>query len=231
MINNEVATTTAKDRKNEPQTKVETKQMAEYSIREETTSYPDTKMYLYSNGAVSAYSDRYDWPVKTERSDQKLIEKKKFITDKDGRQVAYFIEADNYHNKPRPAFSTLDSYNPDGTKQAEYGTQYDDAGNLTAENFSTFYPSGNVKTFQTVVHENGERSPILTPSKQKPRTEAESIYIERNDMGGAPIQGQTRIITGTDFLAKTNDTSSLLAQQRQHVMKSMPPIFLEMVKR
>jgi len=145
--------------------------------------------------------------------------------------IAYFIEADNYHNKPRPAFSTLDSYNPDGTKQAEYGTQYDDAGNLTAENFSTFYPSGNVKTFQTVVHENGERSPILTPSKQKPRTEAESIYIERNDMGGAPIQGQTRIITGTDFLAKTNDTSSLLTQQRQQVMKSMPPIFLEMVKR
>jgi len=50
-------------------------------------------------------------------------------------------------------------------------------------------------------------------------------------MGGAPIQGQTRIITGTDFLAKTNDTSSLLTQQRQQVMKSMPPIFLEMVKR
>lgn len=223
--------TQTRDSKSKPNTHIESKKLGDFFVREETTTYPDITMYLYSNGAVSAYRNRYKWPVQINRRDQKLVERKRYVTDRDGRTLAYFIEADNYHRKPRPAFSSVYSYNPDGTIQAEYETQYDDGGNLTAENFSTFYPSGNIKTFQTVVHEKIGFSPVLTPSGQKPRTEADSIYIERKDVGGAPVEGQTHSITGTEFLTLSKDPSSKLIRQRQEVLSSMPQELLEMVKK
>jgi hypothetical protein len=215
------------DDRQKPRTNTETTLEGDYTIRTETTHYPSIKMYLFSNGALCAYPHdyRYRYGDSPPKSNETLTERKVVVTDKEGNKVVYMNEALNY-GKTRPAVRAVYSYNPDGTKKASYDLRYDDSGTLVGEHFETYYPSGNVKVFQTLEYGGG-----LTKSGQRPKSAEDSYFFEREDIGGTFIDGNKGVVQGADYLAQAKDQNSLIMQHRQEVLTGMPLPLLEMIRK
>lgn len=210
------------------QTETEQRQVGEYKVRIVTTRHSDVPVYLYPMGAISAYRDDYEYDKRQydfkPLPKEGLVERKTFVTDRDGREVAYMIEDVNF-GRVRPAFRNIYSYNPDGSKNAEYSLQYDAAGTVTQDHYLTFYESGNVKVIQTLVHEEG-----LTRKGHEKRLASHSYIHDREDINDAPIIGKKREVTGTDYLAEARDPNSWVAVHRRSVLDSFPPEMLDLVK-